>query len=106
MPAPMQDKRSTRRFALKLPVKVEGQNPHVAHTRDVSSRGICFYTDEKFESGSDLCFTLTLPSEITMTDPIEVFCSGRVVRVEEVPNGKLTVAAQIHQYQFVSAKPQ
>lgn len=101
MPTPIGEKRGTRRFALKLPVTVRGPQPHVAQTRDVSSRGICFYTDKRIEPGSDLEFTLTLPPEITMTEAIEVQCSGKVVRVEETPGGKLAIAAQIDQYQFL-----
>lgn len=104
MATPMQDKRSTRRFALKLPVTVQGEVPHSAQTRDVSSRGICFYTDRNIEAGSELEFTMTLPPEITMTEAIEVHCTGRVVRVEQGPGEKVAIAAQINQYQFVPGK--
>ena len=98
------DKRTARRFALQLPVKVRGKyEAQTASTRDISSRGICFYTDKRMEAGSDVEFTLTLPPEITMTEAIQVHCKGKVVRVEEVPGGRLAIAAQISQYQFMPA---
>jgi hypothetical protein len=102
-----QDKRSTRRFALKLPVTVSfsenGAGDKPAQTRDVSARGICFFLDSSIESGSSIEFTLTLPPEITLTESIRVRCKGRVVRVENgAPNGKVAVAAVIDEYEFLS----
>lgn len=102
MATPATEKRSTRRFSLQLPVKLQGQVSEVAHTRDVSSRGICFYTETRLTPGSDIEFTLTLPPEITMTDAIMVHCRGHVVRVEECGGGKLAIAAEISQYQFAA----
>jgi hypothetical protein len=102
-----QDKRSTKRFALRLPVSVvynqaDGQGA-AAQTRDVSARGICFFVDAPIETGAPLEFTLTLPPEITLTESIRVRCKGRVVRVEgNAPNGKVAVAAVIDEYEFLS----
>ena len=96
------DKRMARRFTLQLPVAVlDRGREEIASTRDISSRGICFYTETRLEAGAEVELTLTLPPEITMTDAIQVHCKGKVVRVEELPNGKLAVAAQINQYQFM-----
>jgi len=102
-----QEKRSTRRFALRLPVSVvynpaDSQGAQ-AQTRDVSARGICFFVDAPIETGAPLEFTLTLPPEITLTESIRVRCKGRVVRVEgNAPNGKVAVAAVIDEYEFLS----
>lgn len=100
------DKRATRRFALRLPVSVrygqDGQE-HTAQTRDVSARGICFYVDSAIQAGSALDFTLTLPPEITLTESIRVRCKGRVVRVESGgSNSKMAVAAVIDEYEFLA----
>ena len=96
------DKRMARRFTLQLPVTVKDRGrEETASTRDISSRGICFYTETRLEAGSEVEFTLTLPPEITLTEAILVNCKGKVVRVEDLPNGKLAIAAQIHQYQFL-----
>lgn len=100
------DKRSTRRFALRLPVTVrysDGADEHSAQTRDVSARGICFYVDSGIQAGSPIDFTLTLPPEITLTESIRVRCKGRVVRVESgSANGKMAVAAVIDEYEFLA----
>lgn len=102
-----ENKRATRRFALRLPVSVsytqDGQQEKTAQTRDVSARGICFYLDSAIEAGAPIEFTLTLPPEITLTESIRVKCKGRVVRVENgANNGKVAVAAVIDEYEFLS----
>jgi len=100
------DKRSTRRFPLRLPVSVrygEGEPEHEAQTRDVSARGICFFVESGIQAGSPIDFTLTLPPEITLTESIRVRCKGRVVRVEGgVPPAKMAVAAVIDEYEFLT----
>ena len=100
------DKRATRRFALRLPVSVrygENEPEHAAQTRDVSARGICFYVDSAIQAGSAINFTLTLPPEITLTESIRVRCKGHVVRVEGGnPASKLAVAAVIDEYEFLA----
>jgi hypothetical protein len=102
-----ENKRATRRFALRLPVSVtyaqDGEQEKAAQTRDVSARGICFYLDSAIATGSAIEFTLTLPPEITLTESIRVKCKGRVVRVDDAtPGGKVAVAAVIDEYEFLS----
>jgi PilZ domain len=102
-----QEKRSTRRFALHLPVTVNyaenGSQEKTAQTRDVSARGICFYLDSAIEPGAAIEFTLTLPPEITLTESIRVRCKGKVLRVEQgAKDGKVAVAAVIDEYEFLS----
>lgn len=110
MAEPPQEKRSTRRFALRLPVAVNAtetgaQDKKDAQTRDVSARGICFYVDSALESGAAIEFTLTLPPEITLTESIHVRCKGKVVRVDGADDeSKVAVAAVIDEYEFL-AKP-
>jgi PilZ domain-containing protein len=101
------EKRSTRRFALRLPVSVtyaqNGAQEKNAQTRDVSARGICFYVDSAIAAGSSIEFTLILPPEITLTESIRVRCKGKVVRVENSGSeGKVAVAAVIEEYDFLS----
>ncbi len=85
------EKRSTRRFALRLPVAVKQEQTdpqeQAAISRDVSARGICFYVESAVEEGALIEFTLTLPPEITLTESIHVrWQGGKVVRVDE-PSG-------------------
>lgn len=98
------EQRTSRRFALKLPVSVRCDNGHVeevsAETRDVSAQGVFFYTGSSLSEGTKVEFTLTLPPEITLTESIRVRCRGRVVRIDdEAP--RVGVAAIIEQYDFV-----
>lgn len=102
-----QEKRAIRRFMLQLPVTVTAKSGErietTAESRDVSSHGICFYCDAALEPESAIEFTLTLPTEVTMTEPLQVRCSGRVVRVENSSgSGKFAVAAVINNYDFVA----
>jgi hypothetical protein len=98
------ERRAIRRFALDLPVSVKrlGNAEHDAsgRTRDVSSRGIYMLVSSEMAAGSPIEFIMTLPSEITLTDPVRVHCSGRIVRVErnEHEHG---VAVAIDRYDFV-----
>jgi hypothetical protein len=101
------EKRATRRFALRLPVSInhagENMGPLTALTRDVSARGICFYLDVPMATGSAIEFTLTLPPEITLTESIRVRCKGKVVRVDGgLVDAKVPVAAVIDEYEFLS----
>jgi hypothetical protein len=101
------EKRSTRRFALRLPVSVnyEGNTGPAmsAQTRDVSARGICFYLESPLDTGKLIDFTLTLPPEITLTESIRVRCKGKVVRVDNnAVDAKVPVAAVIDEYEFLS----
>ena len=100
------EKRAIRRFALQLPVRItehSGESvPASAHSRDVSSHGICFFCDSAMEPGSPIEFTLILPSDITMSAPLSVRCSGRVLRVERQHSRKFAVAAAITEYEFLS----
>jgi len=98
------DQRTSRRFALKLPVSIRCNNGHVeevaAETRDVSAQGVFFYAGSLLSEGTKVEFTLTLPPEITLTESIRVRCRGRVVRIKQEPP-RVGVAAIIEQYDFV-----
>ena len=101
-----QEKRSARRFALRIPVSVARgetmEQSEPAQLRDVSARGVCLYLESPIEQGSPIGFTLTLPPEITLTESIRVQCKGRVVRIDTAANnGKLAVAAVIEEYEFL-----
>jgi hypothetical protein len=106
MPTPQQEKRTTRRFSLRLPLSVVFEEGGVkqaeAQTRDVSARGVCFYMDSSIAPGSQIEFTLTLPPEITLTESIRVRCTARVVRVDDVrEGGQVGIAAVIDRYEFL-----
>jgi PilZ domain len=105
MAQPQPEKRSTRRFSLDLPISVkfldDGRREMAGHTRDVSSRGVFMYLDGEIAAGSAIEFVMTLPPEITLSDPIRVRCKGRVLRVDRLAQEQ-GVAVAIDKYDFVS----
>jgi hypothetical protein len=104
MAEPQSEKRSNRRFSLDLPVVVKfldnGTYEVTGRTRDVSSRGVFFYVNSEIAEGASIEFVMTLPAEITLTDPIRVHCSGKVVRVDRTADEQ-GVAVAIDKYDFV-----
>jgi hypothetical protein len=105
MAQPQPEKRSTRRFSLDLPISVKfldnDRRELAGHTRDVSSRGVFMYLDTEIKAGAKMEFVMTLPPEITLSDPIRVHCSGRVLRVDQLEQEQ-GVAVAIDTYDFVS----
>lgn len=101
------ENRTTRRFAMRLPVSVKFANGDLheveGHTKDVSYRGVFFYADAHLIPGSEIEFVLTLPPEVTLADNIRVRCRGRVLRLDEdVPGNRVGVAAVIDKYEFLT----
>ena len=98
------EQRTSRRFALKLPVSIRCEDGRLkevpAETRDLSAHGVFFYAGSVVSEGSKVEFTLTLPPEITLTESIRVRCRGRVVRIDH-EHPKTGIAAIIEQYDFV-----
>jgi len=99
------ERRTSRRFTMVLPLALRlhesaGPLEKQGETRDVSFRGLYFWTDEKFEPGSSIEFVLTLPKEITMTRDVKIHCFGRVIRVEPHQQTR-GVAARIERYEFL-----
>ena len=104
MAQPQPEKRTTRRFSFDLPISVKflnnGKRELEGHTRDVSSRGVFMYLDADITAGAPIEFVMTLPSEITLADPIRVRCMGKILRVDQAAQGQ-GVAVAIEKYDFV-----
>src|SRR5437870_5107826 len=102
----VEERRGTRRFALRLPISLHlPDHPDVeAQSKDVSARGVYFFSQGLVEEGMPVEFTLTLPPEITLTHSVRVRCRGRALRVEpnSAADGRMGVAAVIDDYQFLS----
>lgn len=101
------ERRSSRRFTMALPLILRSQKlsgpPEIAgETRDVSFRGLYFWTKEDLETGAAIEFVLTLPKEITMTRDVNIHCFGRVMRVDTQSQTR-GVAARIERYEFLPA---
>ena len=104
MAQPQPEKRSTRRFLLELPISVKSTNnvktELTGQTRDVSSRGVFMSLNSDVAEGTGLEFVMTLPSEVTLAEPIRVRCTGRVLRVEKTER-RQGIAVTIDRYDFV-----
>jgi PilZ domain len=105
MAQPQPEKRTTRRFSLDLPISLKfldnGRQDLGGRTRDVSSHGVFMFLDTEIKSGAPIEFVMILPAEITLSDPIRVRCTGRVLRVDK-SDQEQGVAVAIDKYDFVS----
>lgn len=105
----MTERRIARRYELSLPVVIRGpqnqrREERSGRTRDISTRGVYFTVDEDLAPGSELDFTLTLPSEITRGTEVFIRAHGKIVRVERKQDevaSRLGVAAVIEKYDII-----
>jgi PilZ domain len=106
MPSNLEERRTMRRFDMRLPaaVRVEGSTEVFTETQNVSARGVFFYLDSTVSAGTKLDVTLTFPPHITLTNAIRVRFSAHVVRVVKAPpSARVGVAATIDNYEFLSS---
>ena len=106
----MTERRMARRYDLSLPVNVRlpiNREPgaHKGQTRDISTRGVYFMVQKELSPGTELDFTLTLPSEITRGTEVFVRAHGRVVRIDKQHHDEeresIGVAAVIERYDII-----
>lgn len=105
-PAARKDRRTARRFRMKLPITLEwttgsGQGRVHGETSEVSSRGIHFLSEKDVDNGTRVEFQMTLPHEVTLAGPVRVRCLGRVVRTEAREEKKIGVSVAIDRYEFM-----
>ncbi|HEV2402525.1 MAG TPA: PilZ domain-containing protein [Candidatus Sulfotelmatobacter sp.] len=99
-----QERRTMRRFDMRLPaiVKFEGSADFHTETQNVSARGVFFYLDRPVSSGTKMEVTLTFPPHVTLTDSVRVRFTARVIRVESpLPSARIGIAAMIEDYEFL-----
>jgi hypothetical protein len=99
-----------RRFDMRLPaaVRVAGNGPRdlLTETQNVSARGVFFYLDHPLAEGTRIEVTMTFPPHVTLTEPVRVRFTARVVRIETPHNFSGTgVAAMIEEYEFLRSNP-
>lgn len=93
-----------RRFDMRLPaaIRIAGADEVLTETQNVSARGVYFYLDQSLDPGTRVSVTMTFPPHITLTDPVRVRFSARVLRVDPAPAGtRIGVAALIEDYEFL-----
>jgi hypothetical protein len=107
---PSQDRRTMRRFDMRLPAVVKVADLAIdellTETQNVSARGVFFYLDRPVAEGTRVEVTLTFPPHVTLTDSVRVRFTARVVRVEApLPVSRIGVAALIEEYEFLRSTP-
>ena len=107
LPQSLQERRTTRRFDMRLPasVRVPGTSLQEldTETQNVSARGVFFYV---VGQGMRVEVTMTFPPHVTLTDPVRVRFTARVVRVDtDLPISRIGVAARIEEYEFLRSNP-
>ena len=91
--------RTAVRFPLKLALHLKTEEGMVeATTRDISSNGLLFVTNHLPDIGSNIEFTMDMPSEVMGWDnDVSIHCTGRVVRHQQSEN-ETAAAAVIDEY--------
>jgi len=98
MGKPKQEKRAVPRLQWELPASVSFHDSGRAQVelKDISSRGLFFFTQTKVEEDSKLEIVLMMPPELGQFGRQWVCCQATVARVEEYkPGEKVGVAAVI-----------
>ena len=103
------ERRSARRFQMKLPLTVRwvsGKVPGEAltETNDVSSRGVSFVLPKDVKQGAAVELVMTLPHEVTLAGPVRVRCLGRIQRTLVEDDHKIGVVAEIERYEFLRSE--
>ncbi|HET7441147.1 MAG TPA: PilZ domain-containing protein [Terriglobales bacterium] len=94
------NRRAVERKFVRLPAWLifHGANKqkHVAMVRDISRRGIFFYSDVHLNTGEEIEFVVQFPK---WTNSAPISCKGKVVRVEQAaPGAAIGVAASLNSF--------
>src|SRR4029077_953761 len=106
MQHPAPERRTMRRFDMRLPASVRvagnGHKGLLTETQNVSARGVFFYLDRPLVEGTRIEVTMTFPPHVTLTEPVRVRFTARVVRIENLQSlSGVGVAAMIEEYEFL-----
>jgi len=104
------DRRTMRRFDMRLPASVElissVSREFLTETQNISARGVFLYLDRPVAFNARMKVTLTFPPHVTLTDSVRVRFTARVIRVEDpLPSARVGVAAMIEDYEFLGSVP-
>lgn len=102
----LKERRSSRRFLMRLPLTVRWTDEAVVgeaatESREVSSRGLYFHLPKGLKKDSAVEIVMTLPHELTQAGPVRVRCLGRILRSSPEYSGEVGVAAAIERYEFM-----
>jgi hypothetical protein len=80
----------------------DGDEILFGQTSNVSAQGIFFHTTGRLNLGQEVECVLVLPESLTLaTQPTQVGCKGKVVRVtESEPGDAVGIAIEVNSYDF------
>ena len=103
------EQRRTRRFSLQLPLSIRtagrGAAPFAGTTKNISSSGILFTSEQEPNLGSPIEYIVTLNAD--GPQPVNLRCIGKVLRSELLPGEDQAqapayqIAATLERYEFV-----
>lgn len=92
------ERRNRERIRFEAPATVRaGQHSIAASTKDISERGMFFFTDARFELGSEIDMVIMLSEEVGLPLSGMVCCHGRIVRSDS-GSGQYGVAVEIDRF--------
>jgi hypothetical protein len=100
------ERRAAQRFDFQLPLSIRRHKDAAEGfgvTQNLSACGVFFYTDFAMQQGADVEVTLSMPSEITLSENMRVRCRGKVLRVALLPGeSKISVAVHLEHYEYLA----
>ncbi|MES1257485.1 MAG: PilZ domain-containing protein [Acidobacteriota bacterium] len=97
------EQRRTQRYKLQLPLQIlqvnEERVNRTEKTRDISSGGVCFTSQNQVDVGGRIEYIITLSGS---TPPVRIRCLGKVLRSQtNGGDGQFEVAVTMERYSFV-----
>jgi hypothetical protein len=90
------ERRNRERIHFQAPATASvGQHSIAASTKDISDRGLFFFTDASFEIGSQIDLVVLLPEKTQLPISGMVCCHGRVVRVDSSGGQQYGIGVEI-----------
>ncbi len=100
------ERRTAQRFDFQLPLSIrryESASEGYGVTQNLSARGVFFYTDFAMQQDADVEVTLSMPSEIILSENMRVRCRGKVLRVTPLPGeSKVSMAVHLENYEYLA----
>ncbi len=100
-----QDRRRSKRISVQQPVSItlgNGGGVVNAVSDNVSSGGALLYCDRFSPPDSDVGLVIFLPLEATHRETVQVWCLGKVLRIEnELTDGKVGIAMKFTTFQVL-----
>src|SRR5882724_999308 len=97
------EQRRTQRYQLHLPLEIIQVGDERVHrteqTRDISSGGVCFLSNDRVGVGDRIEYMITLSGS---NPPVRIRCLGKVLRSQDGhSDGAYEVAVTMERYSFV-----